>query len=126
MRLAPRIFACLLVVVVAVETSGVARAIGPAATVHCCCGAHASARPCPCPDCPVTLRRAAPKDVGDARIAADPGCDGHSAADPGVLTVLAVVAPLIAVVVPEPRAFVASYSRSSLHTRTLDVARPPP
>ena len=59
MRLVRRVLVCLLVLVVLGETSGVARAIG--AERRPCTAAAArtpSARPCPCPDCPVTLRRA--------------------------------------------------------------------
>src|SRR4051812_36518695 len=92
MRLVRRVLALLLVLAVIGETSGVARAFGPGSTVHCCCGTHASARPCPCPDCPVTLHRAAPHDIGDAQLAAGRDCNGSTSDDAGVLSVLAVVA----------------------------------
>lgn len=118
-------FACLLVLVVAVETSGLARAIGPSATVHCCCGPHASARPCDCPDCPATLRRAAHHDLGAARLTAD-HCDGHSASEPGVLRVLAVVTPLVLLAAPELRGFFAFAPPSPLGGRAVDIGRPPP
>ena len=45
-----------------------------------------AARPCPCPDCPVTLHRAPPRDEGDARLAAGRDCSGATADEAGVLT----------------------------------------
>ncbi len=122
-----RLFVCLLALVVIGETSGVARAFGPGATVHCCCGAHASARPCPCPECPVTLRRAPRHDLGDARLTAPPDCDGADAGDPGVLHVVAVApAPLPAVAAPAPSPRLAFAAPSRLFGRAVDVGRPPP
>ena len=127
MRLVRRLLVCLLVLVVVGETSGVARAFGPGATVHCCCGAHASARPCPCPDCPVALRRAARHDIGDARLAAAHDCSGASAEEAGVLSVLAVAprAPL-AVATIDPVRLAYTATASPLRSRAVDVGRPPP
>jgi hypothetical protein len=124
-RLAQRLFACLLVALVVVETSGLARAFGPGATVHCCCGAHSSARPCPCPDCPVSLHRA-PAHVDETRVATAPDCHGHHAGDPGVLTVLAIVAAPLALPIPTPLLARVFATPSTPPSRTVDVARPPP
>jgi hypothetical protein len=122
-----RILACLLALIVLGELSGVARAFGPGATVHCCCGAHASARPCPCPDCPAGVGRAgrrhrpATPPVLDGR-----NCDGSHADDAGVLQVLAALPalPMLAALpvrrrddLPIPLA---------LHGRAPDPTRPPP
>ncbi|MGZ3439085.1 MAG: hypothetical protein ACXVDD_06205 [Polyangia bacterium] len=126
-RLCRRVLVLLLVLVVVGETSGVARAFGPGSSVHCCCGTHAAARPCPCPDCPVTLHRAPPRDEGDARLAAGRDCSGATADDAGVLTVLAVAPrPLFAVAAPElvGAAYVAA--PTPLRGRAVDVGRPPP
>ena len=127
MPLARRTFALLLVLVVVGETSGVARAYGPGATVHCCCGAHASARPCPCPDCPVTLRRAPRHDIGAAQLSAARECDGADAGDPGTLHVLAIAPPVrFAVATPAPTGALAFAAPSPLRGRAVDVGRPPP
>lgn len=122
-----RLLVCLLLIVFVGETSGVARAFGAAATVRCCCGAHASARPCPCPDCPVTLRRAAPHDLGSARFAAAAGCAGSAGDDIGLLRV-AAVAPRAPFVLGRPAALVMRpvAASSVLRTRAVDVGRPPP
>jgi len=126
-RLVRRLLVCLLVLVVVGETSGMARAIGPGATVHCCCGAHASARPCPCPDCPVTLHRAAPHDIGAARMTAAHDCSGGDAGDPGVLSVRAIAPELFsAVAAPHPRRFAYVPVASPFRTRAVDIGRPPP
>ncbi|HEX9100948.1 MAG TPA: hypothetical protein VF997_02025 [Polyangia bacterium] len=122
-----RVLVCLLVFVVVGETSGVARALGPGATVHCCCGAHASARPCPCPDCPVTLRRAPRHDVGDARLGAAHDCAGATAGDPGVLHVVAIAPRArLAVASSPPTGRLAFAAPSPLRGRAVDVGRPPP
>ena len=122
-----RVLVCLLVLVVVGETSGVARAYGPGATVHCCCGAHASARPCPCPDCPVTLRRAPRHDVGAAQLTAPRDCDGASAGDPGVLHVVAIAPHArVAVAILAPAGALAFAAPSPLSGRAVDVGRPPP
>ncbi|HEY1585947.1 MAG TPA: hypothetical protein VGH63_09690 [Polyangia bacterium] len=127
MRLVRRTLVLLLVLVVVVETSGVARAIGPGETVHCCCGSHAAARPCPCPDCPVTLRRAAPHDIGAAQLSAAHDCSGGDAGDPGVLAVRAI-APILALAVaaPRPRRFAYVVASAPVRTRAVDIGRPPP
>ena len=118
---------CLLVLVVVGETSGIARAIGPGETVHCCCGAHAAARPCPCPDCPVTLRRARPHNLGAAQLTAARDCSGGDAADPGVLAVRATAPEgVFAIAAPHPRRFAYAVATSPFGTRAVDVGRPPP
>ena len=127
MRLVRRVLVLLLVVVVLGEASGVARAFGPGSSVHCCCGTHSAARPCPCPDCPVTLHRAAPRDVGDARLAAGHDCNGSAADEVGVLTMLAV-APhtMLAVAAPAPIGAAHVAAPTPLVGRAVDVGRPPP
>lgn len=122
-----RVLVCLLAVIVLGETSGVARAYGPGATVHCCCGAHASARPCPCPDCPVTLRRAPRHDIGAAQLAAAPDCDGSALHDPGILHLVALAshAPF-SVAAPAPHGALAFAAPSALCSRAVDIGRPPP
>ncbi|MCA1664522.1 MAG: hypothetical protein LC659_09670 [Myxococcales bacterium] len=127
MRLVRRVLVCLLVLVLVGETSGVARAIGPGTIVRCCCGAHATARPCPCPDCPVTLRRAAQHDVGAARLTAAHDCSGADAGDPGVLAVRAIApASRDFVTAPHPRRFAYVFVASPVRTRAVDIGRPPP
>ncbi|HEX6839787.1 MAG TPA: hypothetical protein VF334_24595 [Polyangia bacterium] len=127
MELVRRVLVCLLVLVVVGETSGVARAFGPGATVHCCCGAHASARPCPCPDCPVTLRRAPRHDLGAAQLTPPRDCDGAGAGDPGVLHVVALAPHArFAVAIPAPAGALAFAAPSPLAGRAVDVGRPPP
>jgi hypothetical protein len=127
-RLVRRVLVCLLVLVVLGETSGVARAIGPTETVHCCCGSHAAARPCPCPDCPVTLRRAAPHDIGNPQLTAARDCSGGGdAGDPGVLAVRAIAPALFsALAAPHPRRFAYVAVASPFRTRAVDIGRPPP
>jgi hypothetical protein len=126
-RLVRRVLVCLLVLVVLGETSGVARAIGPNETVHCCCGSHAAARPCPCPDCPVTLRRAAPHDIGAAQFIAAHDCTGGDPGDPGVLAIRAVSPdrshPIAA---PHPHRLAYVAVTSPFRTRAVDIGRPPP
>lgn len=122
-----RVLVCLLVLAFVGESSGVARAFGPGATVHCCCGAHAAARPCPCPDCPVTLRRAPRHNLGAPQFTAAPDCDGSGARDPGILHVVAVAPHArVAVAVPSPIAVLAFAAPSPLRTRAVDIGRPPP
>ncbi|MCU1278854.1 MAG: hypothetical protein JWM53_2400 [bacterium] len=117
----------LLALVVVGESSGVARAFGPGSTVHCCCGTHSAARPCPCPDCPVTLHRATPHDVGDARLAAGRDCNGSSADEVGVLGMLAVAPHAIfAALAPDAIGAAHVAAPSPLHGRAVDVGRPPP
>jgi hypothetical protein len=125
MRLGRRVLACLLTLLVLGEVSGVARAFGPGATVHCCCGAHMSARPCPCPDCPAARVRL-PHKREAARLDAARNCDGASADDPGVLQVLAALPSPPAIVVTSTRAAVALVAPTRLRSRTLDPTRPPP
>jgi hypothetical protein len=124
---ARRAFACVLALVLLGEVSGVARAFGPGASVRCCCGAHASARPCPCPDCPAgrvrSAKGAAPRH---SCLGAGRHCDGSSADDPGVLLMLAAL--------PAPPALAAAAGAGRLdfaaplppRGRGLDPRRPPP
>ncbi|MDB4969558.1 MAG: hypothetical protein JWN44_5247 [Myxococcales bacterium] len=120
-----RLGVCVLVLLVLGETSGLARAFGPGSTVHCCCGTHASARPCPCPDCPVTMLRAAAHDHA-TRLMAGRDCRGERSDDPGVLTVVALVAAAPALDAPLLRATLDFVSPSAILDRFSDVARPPP
>jgi hypothetical protein len=126
-RFLRRVFACVLVLLLIGESSGIARAFGPGATVHCCCGDHTSARPCPCPDCPVLRVRGHHHDGdAEARLAAGRDCSGGSADDPGILTVVAVAIVSLAVPVPSLRDTLTFAPPRSLRDRTVDAARPPP
>lgn len=125
-----RVLVCALVLLVIGETSGVARAFAPGATVPCCCGAHSAARPCPCPDCPVSLHRPPRDDHGQraqVRLAAGRDCEGAAADEPGLLTVVALAA-LEPTSVWAPRAVrrLGYAAPLPLHGRAVDVGRPPP
>jgi hypothetical protein len=126
-RLARRIFAVAIVLLLVGESSGLARAFGAGSTIDCCCGPHSTARPCRCPDCPVSSRRtlhAAP--TGD-HLFADHGCDGAGADEAGVLAVLAL--PLSAppaTAGPRFAGFVAALAVLVRSGRALEVDRPPP
>lgn len=122
-----RLFACVLALVVVGEASGVARAMGRGARVRCCCGSHASARPCRCPSCPTTRVRARSFDPTDGHLCAARDCDGDGAADPGVLRVLATPAAAPpAPAAPCPPRRLALAAPLPLRGRLLDAARPPP
>jgi hypothetical protein len=125
-KLGRRIAVCVLVLLMWGETSGLARAFGPGSTVHCCCGTHASARPCPCPDCPVTILRAHDAGDHDTRLTAGRDCSGSRLDDPGILTVvaLAVVTPSLAP--PLTHAPATFPSAIAFTDRNPDVPRPPP
>jgi hypothetical protein len=123
-----RVLACLLALLVLGEVSGVARAFGPGATVHCCCGGHASARPCPCPDCPAAVVRAPRAHGAPAQARLDGrNCDGSSTTDdPGVLRVLAAL-PALSELSPAPvRGVVDFVPPVALSDRSPDPSRPPP
>lgn len=119
-----RLVAGLLVLLVVGETSGIARAFGPGATIHCCCGDHSVARPCPCPDCPVLLRRA--HSHQDARVVAARDCTGSSVDDPGVLQVVAVALALPSLPSLAPAVAVRWTAPRAPSDRLPDSARPPP
>ena len=121
-----RLLAGLLVLLVVGETSGIARAFGPGAIVHCCCGDHQSARPCPCPDCPVLLRRAHDHRHHDARLMTARDCSGASVDDPGVLRVVAAALAVPSLTSPSPRLAADFAAPRALADRATDPARPPP
>lgn len=127
MQLARRLFACVLVLALLGETSGVARAYGPGAWVHCCCGIHSSARPCRCDTCPVAKLRTPAVEHDDGRVAGARHCDGSVAGDPGVLRVVATLTEL-----PAPPSLPLSLAATffaeptPLRGRAVDVGRPPP
>jgi hypothetical protein len=126
-RLAHRLLAVAIVLLLAGESSGLARAFGPGSSITCCCGPHSTARPCRCPDCPVSTRRTLHAAPPGDHLFADHGCDGAGADDPGVLTVLALplttppatAGPRFAGVVATPALVIRS-------GRALEVDRPPP
>jgi hypothetical protein len=109
------------------ETSGIARAFGPGSTVHCCCGTHSSARPCPCPDCPVLGVRAHDHAVDpDQRLTSGRNCTGATADDPGILTVVALALASASLALPSLHDQLSFATPSPLHDRAVDASRPPP
>jgi hypothetical protein len=122
-----RLFACVLVLLVIGESSGVARAFGLSSDVTCCCGTHASARPCGCRACPAAPHRHRLAAEGD-QLTATHDCDGggHAAA-PGVLAVRALPPTLVAVVdLPALVGLIARATPLCRAGRAVDVGRPPP
>jgi len=119
-----RIGVCTLALLVLVESGGVARALGAAALIDCCCGVHSSARGCHCKDCPVKLRRQRIQ-LGAAQLAEARECAGGSD-DAGVLAVIAVVPAPPSVVAPAPRGLVPVPIVRVLQPRFVSPVRPPP
>ena len=120
-----RLLAVLLAALVLLEGSGLARAFGEGATVHCCCGDHSAARRCRCKACPTARRGATARADGD-RLAAARECDGVSG-DAGVLMIVAVPAPVTALLPVQPPAVrVFATAPPPLIDRAPDFARPPP
>jgi hypothetical protein len=124
MRLVRRLLACVLLLLVVGETSGVARAFGPGSTVRCCCGPHASARPCPCPDCPVMRLRAHRHEASAAALGRN--CSGPRDDDPGILSIVALAVTPPALAVDRIGVAFALASAPAPRVRWLDAARPPP
>jgi hypothetical protein len=125
--IARRAVACVLALLVLGEVSGVARAYGPGSSVHCCCGEHASARPCPCAACPSRrVRSAGGVAPVQSCLGAGRDCHGASADDPGVLLMLAALSspPALAASVDGGRLELPAPRR--LVGRALDLRRPPP
>lgn len=121
MVLARRCLALAVALLVLVEGAGVARALGGAESIECCCGRHDAHRACKCKACPVSKKRA--RGV-NTRVDAGDGCDGHDEA--GALTVLAL--PLVPPALPSLWASVEQpwMGVSRLLGRAADVGRPPP
>ena len=127
MRLAYRFLAVAIVLLLVGESSGLARAFGPGSTIDCCCGPHSTARPCRCPDCPVSSRRTLHAAPAGDHLFADHGCDGAGADEAGVLSVLALpFAPPPATAAPRVAGFVAALPVLIRSGRALEVDRPPP
>ena len=126
-HLVRRVLVCALALLIVGEVSGVARAYGPGSSVHCCCGAHLSARPCPCAACPSRRVRSADK-TGPTHSCLGVGrdCSGTSLDDPGVLVMLAALPspPSLAVGDQVGRLVLAAPPRPG--ERALDPRRPPP
>jgi hypothetical protein len=125
--LARRAVACVLALLVLGEVSGVARAYGPGSSVHCCCGEHAAARPCPCAAClSRRVRSADGAAPAHSCLGAGRDCHGVSADDPGVLLVLAALSspPALAVRADGGRLELSVPRR--LRGRAVDLRRPPP
>jgi hypothetical protein len=126
-RLAYRALAIAIVLLLVGESSGLARAFGRGSTIDCCCGPHSTARPCRCPDCPVSARRTLRAAPAGDHLLADHGCDGAGADEAGVLTVLAL--PLgapPATAGPRFAGFVTAPSVLVRSGRALELDRPPP
>jgi hypothetical protein len=127
-RIRARLLRCLLVLVLAAESAGAARAFGRAATVDCCCGAHAVARPCACRSCPVGARRVRRgRPVGDGRDHLRPvrPCGGDGA-DPGRLAMPALAVGPPSLQTPRAAPPVCFGPPASPRGRRPDAARPPP
>jgi hypothetical protein len=126
-QLVRRLLACLLALLIVGEVSGVARAYGPGSSVHCCCGAHLSARPCPCGACPSKRVRSA-EGAAPAHSCLGVGrdCNGASLDDPGVLVMLAALPspPSLAARTDGGRLDFAAPARPT--ERALEPRRPPP
>jgi len=90
-RVLLRVFSLLLIGLFVVETAGVARAFGRGSLTQCCCGAHATARPCHCRSCPAKRHRRAPE--GPARLGADGGCHESLVVDGTMVPLALRVAP---------------------------------
>jgi hypothetical protein len=114
----------MLLVLLVGETSGVARAFGPGSTVRCCCGPHASARPCPCPDCPVMRLRAHEHEAWAAAVG--PNCSGARDEDPGILSIVALALAPPALAIHTTAVSLAFASPLAPRTRPLEADRPPP
>jgi hypothetical protein len=119
--LARRLTALAVALLVLVEGAGVARALGGAESIQCCCGRHDAHRACKCKACPVSKKRA--RGV-NTRVDAADGCDGHD--EPGALVVLAL--PLAPPGLPSLlRSIDRPFARARrLFGRATDVGRPPP
>jgi hypothetical protein len=125
-RLVQRLLACLLVLLVVGESSGLARAFSQKSAVSCCCGSHWAARPCRCPDCPASARKRTVTPSGD-HLLADHDCDGAGSDDATVLSVVAVVmAQPSAARAPGPVAALRGATVLVRSGRAVEVDRPPP
>jgi len=124
-----RLLACLLSLLVLIETGGIARALGHA-SVSCCCGEHARARPCQCKACPVARSQsraalAARAAIGD-RLSASRACTGGDD-EAGVLVPLAIApANVLAVAAPAPAGRLFARPSRPFAERVLEAGRPPP
>lgn len=115
----------LLAALVLLEGSGVARAFGHTASVQCCCGNHAKARPCGCRSCPAKRGRA--DDASAPELSEAAPCSGGAIEDGAILQVVAeppAPAPLLSPAPPAGALAFAALAPPS--SRALDPVRPPP
>jgi len=118
-RTVRRALALLLMLLMLVETAGLAQAFGQDARVHCCCGPHAAARRCRCPSCPVKKRR-----FQGASLSAGGGCSDQVSSDGRLLVQAHLASPRLAVRVAAISEYPIEAARWS--SRILESARPPP
>lgn len=124
LRRARQIGVLFIVALLVVETAGVARAFGRGARVSCCCGTHATARPCKCKRCPAA-RQHARDDGGGDRLAAGRDCDGDVVGDE-VLKPLAVVTRPLWPRLRRPGRRLPARVPAAPTVRLIEAERPPP
>jgi len=119
-----RLLACLLTVLVLLETGGVARAIA-GADIACCCGHHSAARKCGCKSCPIVKRRAPRELIGDQLDSAR-DCQGGSSDQALVLQVTALVVVAAPLLAPRPIRAPLGLALVIPEGRRTGADRPPP
>lgn len=116
--------ALVLMLLVVIETGGLARAFAADASVHCCCGEHSAARRCDCKSCPVSLRGHRAAATGDRLTGGGP-CR-HATVDGAVLIMLALEAPALPVLASDPPARAPCPLPAALVSAIMSADRPPP
>jgi hypothetical protein len=79
-----RACAVAVMALVLLESAGIARALGEASWIECCCGKHSRARPCGCTSCPA-LRKRTPEGTGVSGL---DSCGDHELQEAALLLVL--------------------------------------